>query len=262
MPEENTILDSGSAEVDPGSGAGGESGGSEDSYDDLRGDPRVQKYVSDLHSKAVQHIPKEYREKGSFQKLMEAKDHYERMQKDPAWLAYQAGQNRDVQSQEKPKFSKKFMDKFGTLYRDLSPEQSSYMSDLVDTLYEPLMAEVEEKYFNPVRQYLGSQEVNKELEQARAMPKFSDHEAEIQALQEKYKYNLSWSDAYKIVTHGKQLQEAAEDAAVADSKRRAKASGEKPSGHGVGDLDLGKPKNQKEAREKARKALRSKGIDV
>lgn len=262
MPEESdTILDAGSASVDSDPGTGESGGGSEDSYDDLRGDPRVQKYVSDLHSKAVQHIPKEYRDKQAFQKLMDAREQYERMQKDPGWLAYQAGQNRE-QPKETPKFSKKFMEKFGTLYRDLSPEQSSYMSDLVDTLYEPLMAEVEEKYFNPVRQYLGSQEVNRELEEAKRLPKFTDHESEIQALQEKYKYSLSWADAYKIVTHGKQLQEAEQQAAVEESKRRAKSSGEKPSGHGVGELDLGKPKNQREAREKARRALRSKGIDV
>lgn len=279
MPDE--MMDGGaapSANVDAASqsatqsSATGAASGAED-YSDLAGDPRVQKYVSDLHSKALKDIPKEYRDARKFKELLSHSQILQELQGNPHFQAFMAGQ-RAGSGQPIPQKPQ------GTPFRDLLiPLDKQFQlgergldlfGGFAEALSKHVMEEIAKQHINPIREYLAGQNIDREYSEASKLERFTELQPQIQQILQKYGNQLSFTDAYKIALHDNPAKAAAMAAAAAgdeeDAEReqklqRAKA-GERPTGHGTGEVSLKKAKSRSESRSNAAKRLASLGVDV
>lgn len=273
----------GDAAVDSASGAAIESSGggaSADDYSDLAGDPRVQKYVSDLHSKALKDIPKEYRDGGKFKELLSARQRLQELESNPGFRAFLAGQaaaqgqapGNAQQQQKAASLLEAITGKLGKRY-GLDDNRATFLGEYGDLISEHLLQAVESKYFKPIQEHLVNQRIESEWAEAQKLPGFQEAFPAIQKVMERYNNSISYQDAYKIAKFDDDLQKAQAEAAKAaaagageeesDAKlRRAKESSEKPTGRGTGDVSLKKARNRESSIENAKRRLAAQGVNL
>jgi hypothetical protein len=276
MPDD--VLGTASADVasatpEPGLAPSGSSGQEEtDDYQDLAGDPRIQKYVSDLHSKALKDIPKEYRDGGKFKELLGHSQRLRDLEANPGFQAFLAGQQASRGGPAQPAAPKTLAEainaglskRFG-----LGDQHVEMLSGYGDLLMERLMQEIQSKHIDPIRQYLADQKYGGEYEAASKLPGFQDALPKIKEVMQRYDNRISFEDAYRIAIHDDLSKRSQAPAAAGiegieegqDRIRRAK-SGERPTGHGAGDVSLKRAKSRDDSKANARRRLAAQGITV
>lgn len=281
MPDE--VLDAGAgdasanAEVSGASATASSDQGTNDDYSDLKSDARVQKYVSDLHSKALKGIPKEYREEAKFKELLQHAQQFQGLQGNPHFQAFMAGQQagRGAQPPQQPQ-GKTWGEVLGALGKQyqFDDTRSKFFTEYGDTLSNHLLQQVEAKFFNPIRQHLAGQKVNSEYEEASKLPGFEEAKPKIAEIMKQYRNEISFHDAYKLAKYDdlSKAQEAAAKAAAAQAEegeneqevklRRAKAGGDRPTGHGSGDVSLKKARTRGDAIGNAKRRLAAQGVNI
>jgi len=254
-----------------GEGSAG-AGQAVDSYEDLRADPRVQKYVSDLHSKAVQHIPKEFRERDQFGRLLQSHRQWEQLQKDPGYQAFQAGRQNSQggQQAQKSPFHAKILEALESDFGPMDGQRKKFLGRMIDGIADALESRVAETHVKPIADHLGQQSIAAELDQVKKMDRYSDVRDDMREILEKHDYRISFDTAYKLAMYNLTDKERKALKAGAGSEGgegdpgekpvKRPTSGERPTGSGAGDLKAGNIKSAKAAQDAAMRALRAKGI--
>lgn len=256
----------GTVQSDAASENAGSSTASSSSTSTYDSDPAIRKYIEDKVSSQLRHIPNEYRTPDRFRSLQESAGQFDRLRQDPNYLAYLAARQGGGQNQVQQKALRdEVLGALTTKYGKLADRDSGILGDLVSEVEKAFTSRIVpgllKQHVGPLYQQFWGDKVNAERETAAKLPGWKEHEDDIKKIVHESEGHISFEQAYKIATHGKQFQKAAEEEeAAATAGDKKKAASEKPGGMSAGGLKTKKPTTKQEAREAARRELRAQGL--
>lgn len=235
--------------------------------DERFNDPEIAKHISDKVAAQLRHIPTEHRSPEAYRRLMTNSQQFDQMQRDPGWLAYQAGRNgrgQQQQAQER-KFREILAERMSARWGDLG-DRGPFLGDMFEAfegyLKDNVLPGWAKENVQPWQHAYLSDKVRTEYDAAAKLKGFKEHEAEIRNLIEQ-RPDIPWHWAYRIVTHGVPVEAAVAAAAMEaegmEGEKRA-AQSEKPTGQGSKDVETKRPTTRAEAKKVRDLRLRAKGI--